>query len=114
MKKIFISHPFTGAEKENREDAARISRQLQEKKPDAQIMNPLELFRCMDGNCDEPVILAACMDAIDKCDLVILCDGWEKSAGCKAEASFAIWRGVPCLDMQSIGELLPDDDGCLQ
>lgn len=84
MRKIFVSHPFTGNEKINRADAASIVSDLQQMHPDMQFFNPLEIFRTMEGLCDEHVILAACMNLIRNCDAVLQCDGWEKSAGCRA------------------------------
>ena len=59
----------------------------------------------MEGLCDEYIILAACMNVILGCDAVLQCDGWEKSAGCRAEAAFAIVKEVPCIDRDD----LPDE-----
>ena len=71
MKKIFVSHPFTGNEKENRSDAARIVASLRHEHPDMQFINPLEVFRRLEGLCDEYIILAACMNIILGCDAVL-------------------------------------------
>ena len=105
MKKIFVSHPFTGNEKQNRSDAAGIVASLQYEHPNMQFINPLEVFRPMEGLCDEYIILAACMNVILGCDAVLQCDGWEKSAGCRAEDAFAIVNEVPCIDRDD----LPDE-----
>ena len=105
MKKIFVSYPFAGNEKQNRSDAAGIVASLQYEHPNMQFINPLEVFRPMEGLCDEYIILAACMNVILGCDAVLQCDGWEKSAGCRAEAAFAIVNEVPCIDRDD----LPDE-----
>ena len=105
MKKIFVSYPFAGNEKRNRSDAAGIVASLQYEHPNMQFINPLEVFRPMEGLCDEYIILAACMNVILGCDAVLQCDGWEKSAGCRAEAAFAIVNEVPCIDRDD----LPDE-----
>ena len=105
MKKIFVSYPFAGNEKQNRSDAAGIVASLQYENPNMQFINPLEVFRPMEGLCDEYIILAACMNVILGCDAVLQCDGWEKSAGCRAEAAFAIVNEVPCIDRDD----LPDE-----
>ena len=110
MRKIFVSHPFTGNEKINRADAASIVSDLQQMHPDMQFFNPLEIFRTMEGLCDEHVILAACMNLIRGCDAVLQCDGWEKSAGCRAEAAFAILNDVPCIDRDMLNEIDGDAD----
>ena len=104
MKKIFVSHPFTGNEKQNRSDAAGIVASLQYEHPNMQFINPLEVFRPMEGLCDEYIILAACMNVILGCDAVLQCDGWTKSAGCRAEAAFAIVNEIPCIDRDDLSD----------
>lgn len=64
MKKIFVSHPFTGNEKQNRSDAAGIVASLQYENPNMQFINPLEVFRPMEGLCADYVIMATCMNLI--------------------------------------------------
>lgn len=111
MKKVFISHPFTGDEKNNREDAARMLAELQRKYRNVQFFNPLDIFFPMEGLCEEVIILAGCMKLIRQCDVVIQCDGWEKSAGCRAEAAFAILNDIPCIepdDFIELGDSLDD------
>ena len=110
MKKIFVSHPFAGNEKQNRSDAAGIVASLQYEHPDMQFINPLEVFRPLEGLCDEHVILAARMNLIRWCDAVLQCDGWEKSAGCRAEAAFAIVNEIPCIDRDGLDEIGGDTD----
>lgn len=105
MKKIFVSHPFTGNEKQNRSDAAGIVANLRYEHPDMQFINPLEVFRPLGGWCPEYAILAACMNLIRQCDAVLQCDGWEKSAGCRAEAAFAIVIEIPCIDRDALNEI---------
>ena len=110
MKKIFVSHPFTGNEKQNRSDAAGIVANLRYEHPDMQFINPLEVFRPLGGWCPEYAILAACMNLIRQCDAVLQCDGWEKSAGCRAEAAFAIVNEIPCIDRDGLDEIGGDAD----
>ena len=97
MKKIFVSHPFTGNEKENRADAAGIVADLRQMYPDIQFINPLEVFQPLEGLCDEYIILAACMNIILECDVVLQCDGWRRSSGCRSEAAFAAVNHIPCI-----------------
>ena len=44
MKRYYISHPFTGCEGKNREDAERIRAALKKKYPDICFINPLGMF----------------------------------------------------------------------
>ena len=99
LKKIFVSHPLTGNEKINRADAAVIVDDLQRMHTNIQFFNPLEIFHPFSGLCDEHVILAACMNLIKNCDVVLQCNGWQSSAGCRAEAAFAIVNDIPCIDV---------------
>jgi hypothetical protein len=41
------------------------------------------------------------VDAIFKCDMVFVLDGWEKSRGARAEISLANWRGIPVVSYQN-------------
>ena len=96
---IFVSHPFTGDKERNRWDAERITENLQRSHPKITFINPLEILRPLDGLRPEFAILAACMNLIKGCDAVLQCDGWEKSAGCRAEAAFAVVHDIPRIDL---------------
>ena len=109
MIKIFVSHPLTGNEKKNRSNAIRVVASLQQEHPGVQFLNPLEIFRPLDGLCPEYAILAACMNLIRGCDAVLQCDGWEKSAGCRAEAAYAILMDIPCIKADGLDDIGDDD-----
>lgn len=36
------------------------------------------------------------------CDRILLCEGWEDSAGCQKEASIALWSGILVLPLKCI------------
>ena len=48
MKKIYLSHPYTGDEERRRAEAAKIQRDLQGRFPDMIVMNPLAMFAALE------------------------------------------------------------------
>lgn len=101
MKMIYISHPYTGDEKNNMQDARQIARQLA-KATNGQVLfiNPLDTFSHCTGVLDYMPILEQCIELLERCDGVIFCNGWTRSRGCQAEmekalqAKKAIWFGA--------------------
>lgn len=92
MKRYYISHPFTGNEAENKQDADRIRAALKEAHPNICFMNPLGMFGDVDA--DYCTALADALELLSICDAVIFCPGWEESTGCRAEKAFAIQQGI--------------------
>ena len=100
MKMIYVSHPYTGNEEANVEDAMKVTNRLaQATKGSFLFVNPLAVFGDMGETLTYDQILDQCLELLDRCDGVIFCDGWTRSRGCKAEmdkalqANKAIWFG---------------------
>lgn len=55
-------------------------------------MNPLGMFG--DENADYCTALADALELLSCCEAIILCPGWEKSTGCRAEKAYAIHTGI--------------------
>lgn len=90
MKILYVSHPFTGDEKENRKEARLITAALQRKYPKYHFYNPLDALRPQEeAGLDYTTILKHCENMIRVCDGVILTGAWMESKGCKQEARFA-------------------------
>jgi len=97
MELIYISHPFTGNEELNRLDARQITGRLSMRHQDEFIfINPLDLFQ---GQSDflEPdsLILKQALEVLRKCNGVVFCKGWQRSAGCRKEFALATKLGLP-------------------
>ena len=92
MKRYYISHPFTGCEGKNREDAERVRAALKKKYPDICFINPLGMFGGRET--DYYIALADAMELLSCCEVMILCSGWDHSIGCRAEKAFAIQQGI--------------------
>ncbi len=92
MKRYYVSHPFTGDEKANLADAERIRAELKARRPHICFMNPLGMFG--DENTDYCTALADALELLSCCEAIILCPGWELSAGCRAEKAYAIHTGI--------------------
>lgn len=88
MKRYYISHPYTGNEEWNKADAENIRAALKAKYPKKCFINPLGMF----GNEDMDYCgaLSDAMELLSCCDAIILCAGWEKSTGCRAEKALAM------------------------
>jgi hypothetical protein len=102
MKRIFLSHPFTGNETENFRDAAIIESRLRNRYSFLDIINPLKLFNHLTGAIPEDEILTSCMHVILTCDAVVQCDGWENSCGCRAEAAFSRVSKIPLISIHTM------------
>ena len=92
MKRYYVSHPFTGDEKANLADAECIRAELKARHPHICFMNPLGMFG--DENTDYCTALADALELLSCCEAIILCPGWEKSTGCRAEKAYAIHTGI--------------------
>jgi hypothetical protein len=92
MRRYYVSHPFTGDEEANLADAERIRAELKARHPNICFMNPLGMFG--DENADYCTALADALELLSCCEAIILCHGWEKSTGCRAEKAFAIHTGI--------------------
>lgn len=105
MKRYYISHPFTGDEEKNKEDAESIRAALKKVHPDICFINPLGMFG--DEDTDYCTALADAMELLAACDAIILCPGWEDSCGCRAEKAFALRNGIRILHL---GEKLEQEE----
>ena len=83
MNMIYISHPYTGAEKENRKAAAAIVAELARKYPHILFVNPLDAMRHLKtAKIPYDAVLEQCKTLLGKCDGVIMAGNWKDSNGC--------------------------------
>lgn len=95
MKLVYVSHPFTGNEVENRQDARETCAQLKEEHPDWCIVDPLGMFAWLDYvKISYEDALKMCIAVLERCDAIYLCQGWDDSKGCREERKAAKNKGL--------------------
>ena len=94
MKLIYIAHPF-GGKQENIEKVQKIITGLIWQMPDHTFYSPLhatgflyDKLKYIDG-------MEHCFEALNRCDELWLCEGWQDSRGCNMEYAFAKGKGMP-------------------
>ena len=88
MKKVFISHPYSDAPKENFEKVDKLIKKLRTQYHDVLFISPLHLFSYFDkeeGKFRQP-ILNFCYSLIDECDEIWI---YGLSDGCISERDYA-------------------------
>ena len=79
MKKklVYVAHPY-GGKNSNKEK-----------------ISPIHNYRFMYLTGDQYQFgLGICLGLLNHCDVLILCDGWETSRGCKGEYEYAKKHGI--------------------
>jgi len=104
MKRVFISHPFSGDEVENTRKADEICKKIMESDVDVLPVSPLHLFSFLedDGGVRE-AIMTQCYYMILSCDEL-----WSfgDSKGCVREEAWAYKANVNIRKVQDIDKLL--------
>lgn len=100
---IYISHPFSGNEKENMKKSEELAAELVKKFPCIAFFNPLSMFRYLDHTgLSYDDCMKHCMYWMFKCDGVLMAPGWKKSTGCNAERREALRHWMPVWDDISV------------
>ena len=101
MEMIYISHPYSGNEKENRKAANQLTKKLSKKYPHVTFINPISaMVHFKDSTTAYEAILEHCKHLMSKCDGVIMAGNWQESYGCTEEHKLAtelkmdIWDSV--------------------
>ena len=95
MDVIYISHPYTGDEKNNRKAAEKIAEELSLKYPYIVFLNPLNAMRHMkDTKIPYDTVLAQCKTLLARCNGVIMAGKWKDSYGCMEEYLEAIAQKI--------------------
>ena len=95
MKLVYVSHPFTGNEAENRQDARALCSDLKEEHKGWCLINPLDNFMWTQNiKLSHREILNMCLEILKACDSIYLCHDWERSIGCREEKKLAEEMGM--------------------
>ena len=97
MKSIYLSHPFTGNEKNNRKKARKIATNIckaaKKRKSSIAILNPCDCIHyAEEAGLSYEECVEICLKLIDGCDALVLAKGWENSKGCIIEAAYAVYN----------------------
>lgn len=97
MKKklVYIAHPYGGKES-NKLKIDKIMNDLVMNDSEHDYVSPIHNYGFMYLTGDEYQRgLDICLGLLSHCDVLVLCDGWETSRGCKGERYHALTLGMP-------------------
>lgn len=98
MKRVYVAHPFSGNEEENRIKAREQASDLY--KLGYAVLNPCDCIRYMEDK-SYAEALDVCLVLLSGCEELLLSKGWEESRGCVIETAYALKHNIPI-------RLLPD------
>jgi hypothetical protein len=100
VKKIYVSHPFSGDEYSNRLLARDKVAKLSKEHTDVVFINPLDnMMYAEKAELSYSEILSQCIAILDSCDAIIMLGNWKSSYGCIAEYKRAIsYLAIPVYD----------------
>lgn len=86
MEMFYVSHPYSGNEERNKQDARECVKNLQKRHSNVVFINPLDAFQALEElKMDKLVIMQMCVELMLKCDGVIFTGKWKGSEGCRLE-----------------------------
>lgn len=91
MKRVYISHPFSGDIEGNRKRVDAICRELN-RRGEVLPVSPVHLFSHMDDDSRREEVLAVCLDLVEMVDELWV---FGDSAGCREEVEMAERIGIP-------------------
>lgn len=113
MKMVYISHPYTGNEEYNVDEAHYIAKDLSNQFPDIVFINPLNVFKHLqNSNLSYSEIMKQCIELMNHCDAMIMTGDYRSSKGCMMEynnAKCPIFEGVSSFRLMAFGK---DDIYC--
>lgn len=105
MFTVYLSHPFTGDEKQNRKEIRIIARAIANFNSDIVVINPLDNFKYMvktEMSYDD--IMQHAIELMRRSDALVLTGEWTGSKGCLQEYTEAKESGM--LIFEGMRELL--------
>ena len=97
MKKklVYIAHPYGGKES-NKLKIDKIMNDLVMNDSEHDYVSPIHNYGFMYLTGDEYQRgLDICLGLLSHCDVLVLCEGWETSRGCRGEHNHALKMGMP-------------------
>lgn len=97
--KWYLSGPITGEPdymKKFEETERRLEREYR-----VSVINPARISAALPPDMTYEELISICERLIDKCEVIYLMPGWEKSKGCNYEAHYGRIHGKHLIDAES-------------
>lgn len=110
MKLIYVSHPYGGKE-ENKEKVENVLAHLRKRlstiplvgdDPVNVFISPIHLLGHMYHDVAYEDGIQWCIELLERCDMIIMCNDWETSTGCRIEHVHAGVKGIPITDISGV------------
>ena len=108
MKKdlVYVAHPYGGKES-NKAKIDIIMNELVLNDSTRDYVSPIHNYGFMYLTGDEyQKGLDICLGLLSHCDVLVLCDEWETSRGCKGEYDHALKMGIPIFSLEQWRKVL--------
>lgn len=96
---IYVAHPYSGKDA-NKQSVDTIMRELIAKDDSRIYFSPIHNFGMLYFEKRYEKGLDICLDALDKCNALVLCGDWRHSKGCIGEYAFAKGRGISIYELK--------------
>lgn len=94
MKRVYVAHPYMG-KRRNKKKVERIIKKLIKKNHCILCISPIHTFGFLYFDLSYHQGIEICLKLLAMCDELWLCEGWEKSEGCRIEKNFAEIMEIP-------------------
>ncbi len=92
--KVYIAHPYGGKE-ENKLKVESIIKDLVSQYDNVIFISPIHLFGYLYNEVSYSQGMEWCLNILNECDEIWLCNGWEDSQGCRMEYYNSIVNNIP-------------------
>jgi hypothetical protein len=109
---VYVAHPYRG-KIENTHKVGIICREIA-KIPYLLPISPIHALSFYDERIwpeERESALKLCRELVKKCDLLLLCRGWEESEGCRMELKVAKESGVPIIELKDFKTIFTPTEG---
>ena len=108
-KKVYISHPLRGDERQNKENTVRaninkiskICEKIAQDNKDILILSPIHAFSFLSCQGDQSIVLQQCRAMLELADEMWVYGDWGHSEGCKMEIDTAKELKIPVIFKES-------------
>ena len=85
MKLVYMSHPYTGNEKENVQKMREYCLRVKYQHPEWVLINPLDNHTYAHEKYSYDEFMKMDMELLARCEIIVFCGDWEHSKGCMKE-----------------------------
>ncbi len=94
MKKVYIAHPYLG-KRRNKKKVERLIKGFVKEGSGVLYISPIHTIGFLYFDMEYYQGMKSCLELLKMCDELWLCEGWEKSEGCRIEKEFAERTAIP-------------------